>query len=128
MSMELLPLKQLWISKIYSLFSSQKIVRFKYFDEKLYSSRGELRHLSTILLKNFYLFKIVKSAINFWLKQLWVSKIYSLFSSQKIIRFKYFDKKLYSFLGELRYLSTILLKNFYFFKITKSIINFYFKK
>ena len=128
MSMELLPLKQLWISKIYSFFSSQKIICFKYFDEKLYSSRGELRHLSIILLKNFHLFKIVKSVINFWLKQLWVSKIYSLFSSQKIIHFKYFDKKLYSFRGELRYLSTILLKNFYFFKITTSIINFYFKK
>ena len=81
--MELLPLKQLWISKIYSFFSSQKIICFKYFDEKLYSSRGELRHLSTILLKNFHLFKIIKSAINFWLKQLWVSKIYSLFLLKK---------------------------------------------
>ena len=37
--------------------------------DKLYSSHGEPRHLSTIPLKNSYLFKIVKSVISFYLKR-----------------------------------------------------------
>ena len=41
--------------------------------EKLYSPRGESRHLSTISLKDSYLFKIAKSVINFCFK-----KIYNL--------------------------------------------------
>ena len=42
--------------------------------EKLYSPHGGPRHLSTIPLKNFHLFKIADSVINFYFKKkLWVS-------------------------------------------------------
>ena len=43
--------------------------------DKLYSFHGEPRHLSTIPLKNSYLFKIVESIINFYFKKKFTSTI-----------------------------------------------------
>ena len=39
-------------------------------DEKLYNSHGRSRHLSTISLKDSYLFKITESVINCYLKKI----------------------------------------------------------
>ena len=39
------------------------------FEREIIESSGGLRHLSIILLKNFNLFKIAESVINFYLKK-----------------------------------------------------------